>query len=78
VNWFAYPATGYDATFTTAVHAAGFAGGLTTVPGWANPKDDRFRLPRLAVVGGTSPSQLLSQITSAESDPAPGESSSGT
>ncbi len=78
VNWFAYPSTGYDSTFTTAVHAAGFAGGLTTVPGWANPKNDRTRLPRLAVVGGTSPSQLLSQITSAENDPAPPESSSGT
>jgi hypothetical protein len=41
------------------------------VPGWANRSDDRFRLPRLRVLGGTSPSSLLAQIAGAESSPEP-------
>ena len=51
--------------------AAGFIGSTTAVPGWASPQGDRFRLPRLQVVGGTSPDQLLSQIASAQSNTAP-------
>jgi peptidoglycan/xylan/chitin deacetylase (PgdA/CDA1 family) len=66
VNWFGYPSGRYDATVITAVRAAGFAGGATVNPGWASPQGDRFRLPRLHVVAGTSPSALLSQIAAAE------------
>jgi hypothetical protein len=42
--------------------AAGFVGSMTVVPGWASPSEDPFRLPRLRVLGGTSPSALLAQI----------------
>jgi peptidoglycan/xylan/chitin deacetylase (PgdA/CDA1 family) len=66
VNWFAYPSGNYDANTVAAVRTAGFVGGLTLVSGWANPQSDRFRLPRIQVVGGTSPSKLLSQITAAQ------------
>ncbi len=65
-NWFSYPLGHYDATVINAVRAAGFVGATTSISGWASPQQDRFRLPRLEVVGGTSPSQLLSQIASAQ------------
>ena len=71
VNWFCYPSGHYDATVVDAVHAAGFVGSTTVVPGWATPEDDPFRLPRLRVLGGTSPSALLSQIASSEGDAPP-------
>jgi peptidoglycan/xylan/chitin deacetylase (PgdA/CDA1 family) len=66
VSWFSYPAGDYNATVTTAVSAAGYIGATTVNPGWASPQQDRFRLPRLVVVGGTSPSQLLAQIAAAK------------
>jgi len=65
VDWFAYPSGHYDATVIAALKAAGFVGSETVVPGWASPGEDRFRLPRLRVLGGTSPRALLAQITSA-------------
>ena len=37
------------------------------IPGWASPQSDPYRLPRLRVLGGTSPSALLEQIASAAS-----------
>jgi peptidoglycan/xylan/chitin deacetylase (PgdA/CDA1 family) len=64
-NWFSYPSGHYDATVTAAVRAAGFVGATTVNPGWASSQQDRFRLPRLPVLGGTSPATLLSQIDSA-------------
>jgi peptidoglycan/xylan/chitin deacetylase (PgdA/CDA1 family) len=69
VNWFSYPSGDYDPTVIAAVRAAGFVGSTTVIPGWASPQRDRLRLPRLQVVGGTSPSALLSQIASAQRDP---------
>jgi peptidoglycan/xylan/chitin deacetylase (PgdA/CDA1 family) len=66
VNWFGYPAGHYNPTVTAAVTAAGFTGATTLAPGWASPQEDRSRLPRLQVNGGTTPSQLLSQIASAQ------------
>jgi peptidoglycan/xylan/chitin deacetylase (PgdA/CDA1 family) len=66
VNWFSYPSGRYDPTVTAAVRDAGFAGSTTVVHGWASPQGDRFRLPRVPVVGGTAPSDLLSQIAAAE------------
>jgi peptidoglycan/xylan/chitin deacetylase (PgdA/CDA1 family) len=72
VNWFAYPSGHYNTTVIHALKAAGFVGSETVVPGWAAPRDDRFRLPRLRVAGGTSGQQLLAQIANARSAaPAP-------
>jgi peptidoglycan/xylan/chitin deacetylase (PgdA/CDA1 family) len=72
VNWFCYPSGHYNSTVIDAVRAAGFVGSTTVIPGWASPRSDPFRLPRLRVLGGTSASQLLAQIASAEAvAPAP-------
>ena len=77
VNWFCYPSGHYDATVIAAVEAAGFVGSTTVIPGWATPGEDPYRLPRLRVLGGTSPSALLDQIASAESSSAPPDSYGG-
>ncbi len=77
VNWFCYPSGHYDATVIAAVKAAGFVGSTTVIPGWANPSEDPYRLPRLRILGGTSPSALLDQIASAESSGAPPASYGG-
>jgi len=71
VNWFCYPSGHYDATVIAAVKAAGFVGSTTVIPGWASPGEDSYRLPRLRVLGGTSPSGLLDQIAQAQSDGTP-------
>jgi len=71
VNWFCYPSGHYDATVIAAVRAAGFLGSTTVVPGWATRREDPFRLPRLRVLGGTTPSELLAQIAGAQGAPAP-------
>jgi peptidoglycan/xylan/chitin deacetylase (PgdA/CDA1 family) len=65
VDWFAYPSGHYNATVVQALKAAGFMGSETVVPGWATRDDDPFRMPRLRVVGGTSPQALLAQIADA-------------
>jgi peptidoglycan/xylan/chitin deacetylase (PgdA/CDA1 family) len=71
VNWFCYPSGHYNATVIDAVRAAGYVGSTTVVPGWASPQSDPYRLPRLRVLGGTSPSALLAQINSAQANAAP-------
>ena len=71
VNWFCYPSGQYNATVIAALRAAGYIGSTTVVPGWAGPSTDPFRLPRLRVLGGTSPGALLSQIATAQTAPAP-------
>jgi peptidoglycan/xylan/chitin deacetylase (PgdA/CDA1 family) len=71
VNWFCYPSGHYNATVIAAVRAAGFVGSTTVLPGWATRSDDPFRLPRLRVLAGTTPSALLAQIAAAEHSPAP-------
>jgi peptidoglycan/xylan/chitin deacetylase (PgdA/CDA1 family) len=65
LNWFAYPLGAYNSTIVSAVRSAGFVGATTLVSGWASPSADRFRLPRLEVAGGTSPTALISQIAAA-------------
>jgi peptidoglycan/xylan/chitin deacetylase (PgdA/CDA1 family) len=65
VNWFCYPSGQYDPTVVAAVKAAGFAGSTTVVPGWADRADSLYALPRLRVLGGTSPAALLAQIAGA-------------
>jgi peptidoglycan/xylan/chitin deacetylase (PgdA/CDA1 family) len=77
VNWFCYPSGHYDATVIAAVKAAGFVGSTTVIPGWATPSEDPYRLPRLRVLGGTTPSGLLDQIASAESSGSPPASYGG-
>ena len=68
VNWFSYPSGHYDATVIAAVRAAGYVGSTTVNTGWASPQQERFRLPRLQVLGGTSPPALLSEIASAKAN----------
>jgi peptidoglycan/xylan/chitin deacetylase (PgdA/CDA1 family) len=71
VNWFCYPSGHYDATVIAAVRAAGFVGSTTVIPGWASPASDLYRLPRLRVLRGTSPSALLGEIASARTSSPP-------
>jgi peptidoglycan/xylan/chitin deacetylase (PgdA/CDA1 family) len=77
VNWFCYPSGHYDPTVIAEVKAAGYLGSTTVVPGWASPQSDPYRLPRLRVLGGTSPQQLLAEIASIRDDPPPPASYSG-
>lgn len=65
VNWFCYPSGRYNPTVVAAVEAAGFVGSTTVVPGWATRAEDRYRLPRLRVLGGTTPQELLALIADA-------------
>jgi peptidoglycan/xylan/chitin deacetylase (PgdA/CDA1 family) len=78
VNWFCYPSGHYDATVVAAVRAAGFKGSTTVVPGWAHRSDDPYRLHRLRVLGGTTPSALLSLIAAIRDDPPAPASYNGT
>ncbi len=76
-NWFCYPSGHYDDTVVAEVKAAGYTGSTTVVPGWAHPEDDPYRLHRLRVLGGTSPSALLSQIAAVRDEPTAPSSYSG-
>jgi peptidoglycan/xylan/chitin deacetylase (PgdA/CDA1 family) len=71
VNWFCYPSGHYNATVIAAVREAGFRGSTTVVPGWATPREDPYRLPRLRVLGGTSGEGLVSLVEGTKSEPAP-------
>lgn len=64
-DWFCYPSGDYNPTVVAEVRAAGYVGATTVVPGWARPGEDRYRLPRLRVLAGTSPQGLLALITDA-------------
>jgi peptidoglycan/xylan/chitin deacetylase (PgdA/CDA1 family) len=77
VNWFCYPSGHYDATVIAAIKSAGYTGSTTVVPGWAGPESDPYRLPRLRVLGGTSPESLLSELATIRNDPPPPSSYSG-
>jgi peptidoglycan/xylan/chitin deacetylase (PgdA/CDA1 family) len=77
VNWFCYPSGHYDATVIAAVTAAGYKGSTTVVPGWAAPREDPYRLPRLRVLGGTSAQSLLAEIAAIRDDPPPPSSYGG-
>jgi peptidoglycan/xylan/chitin deacetylase (PgdA/CDA1 family) len=78
VNWFCYPSGHYNPTVINAVKAAGYVGSTTVVPGWASPdEDDPYRLPRLRVLGGTSPEGLLAELAAIRSNPAPPPSYGG-
>jgi|HubBroStandDraft_3_1064219.scaffolds.fasta_scaffold25792_3 peptidoglycan/xylan/chitin deacetylase (PgdA/CDA1 family) len=77
VNWFCYPSGHYNATVLAEVKAAGYVGSTTVVPGWANPTEDPYRLPRLRVLGGTSPGALLAEIAAIRSNAPPPASYGG-
>lgn len=78
VNWFCYPSGHYNLTVINAVKAAGYVGSTTVVPGWASPSEDPYRLPRLRVLGGTSPESLLAELAAIRSNPAPPASYGGS
>ncbi len=71
VNWFCYPSGHYNAAVLAAVQAAGYRGSTTVVPGWAQPGEDPYRLPRLRVLGGTAGGQLLGEIAAIRGEPPP-------
>jgi peptidoglycan/xylan/chitin deacetylase (PgdA/CDA1 family) len=71
VNWFCYPSGHYNATVIAEVKAAGYVGSTTVVPGWATRSEDPYRLPRLRVLGGTSPQALLNEISAVRSNAPP-------
>jgi peptidoglycan/xylan/chitin deacetylase (PgdA/CDA1 family) len=71
VNWFCYPSGHYNATVIAEVKAAGYVGSTTVVPGWASSSEDSYRLPRLRVLGGTSPQALLAELAAIRPNPAP-------
>jgi peptidoglycan/xylan/chitin deacetylase (PgdA/CDA1 family) len=73
-EWFCYPSGDYDGAVIAAVKAAGFRGSTTVIPGWASPDEDSYALPRLRVLGGTSPATLLSEIAGIRGDAPPGSS----
>jgi peptidoglycan/xylan/chitin deacetylase (PgdA/CDA1 family) len=77
VNWFCYPSGHYDSRVIAEVKAAGYTGSTTVVPGWGQPDGDPYRLPRLRVLGGTSPQALLSEIAAIREDPPPPASYTG-
>ncbi len=77
VNWFCYPSGHYDSRVIAEVKAAGYTGSTTVVPGWGQPSGDPYRLPRLRVLGGTSPQALLSEIAAIREDPPPPASYTG-
>jgi peptidoglycan/xylan/chitin deacetylase (PgdA/CDA1 family) len=77
VNWFCYPSGHYNANVIAAVKTAGYTGSTTVVPGWAHPSEDRYRLHRLRVLGGTSPQALLAEIAAIHEDPPAPASYSG-
>jgi peptidoglycan/xylan/chitin deacetylase (PgdA/CDA1 family) len=71
VNWFCYPSGHYNAAVVAEVKAAGYVGSTTVVPGWASPAIDPYHLPRLRVLGGTSPQALLELISAARRNAPP-------
>ncbi|HXC45059.1 MAG TPA: polysaccharide deacetylase family protein [Solirubrobacteraceae bacterium] len=77
VNWFCYPSGHYNLKVINEVKAAGYVGSTTVVPGWASPGEDPYRLPRLRVLGGTSPESLLSELAAIRSNQAPPASYGG-
>jgi peptidoglycan/xylan/chitin deacetylase (PgdA/CDA1 family) len=77
VNWFCYPSGHYNAAVIAELKAAGYVGSTTVVPGWASPSQDSYRLPRLRVLGGTSGSELVSEVGAIRSNQAPPASYSG-
>jgi peptidoglycan/xylan/chitin deacetylase (PgdA/CDA1 family) len=73
-SWFCYPSGRYDPLVAEVVKEAGYEGSTTVVPGWASPTSDPYRLPRIRVLGGTTPQRLLELVAGNRADPPPPES----
>jgi peptidoglycan/xylan/chitin deacetylase (PgdA/CDA1 family) len=73
-SWFCYPSGRYDPLVAEVVKEAGYVGSTTVAPGWASPAGDPYRLPRIRVLGGTSPQALLELVAGNRDDPPPPES----
>jgi peptidoglycan/xylan/chitin deacetylase (PgdA/CDA1 family) len=69
VNWFCYPSGHYDTAVVAMVKAAGYRGSTTVVPGWAHASEDRYRLHRLRVLGGTTGAGLLDLVEGTRANP---------
>ena len=76
-DWFCYPSGRYNPTVEAAVKNAGYVGATTTIPGWARPAGDPYRLERIRVLGGTSPQALLSLIAATRTNGPPPPSYTG-
>jgi peptidoglycan/xylan/chitin deacetylase (PgdA/CDA1 family) len=74
VQWFCYPSGRYDGAVVSVVKSSGYIGATTVVPGWANQRSDLYRLPRLRVLAGTSPSALLGLIAGTRENRPPPDS----
>jgi peptidoglycan/xylan/chitin deacetylase (PgdA/CDA1 family) len=74
VHWFCYPSGHYDPAVVAAVKSAGYNGATTVVPGWATSGSDLYRLPRLRVLAGTTPTTLLTLIAGTHHNPPPPQS----
>jgi peptidoglycan/xylan/chitin deacetylase (PgdA/CDA1 family) len=73
-SWFCYPSGRYDPLVAEVVKEAGYVGSTTVIAGWASPTDDPYRLPRIRVLGGTTPQQLLDLVAGTRDDAPPPES----
>ena len=78
VNWFCYPSGHYDATVVAAVRPPATRDRRPSCPAGRTASDDRYRLHRLRVLGGTSPAALLSLIAATRDDPPAPASYNGT
>ena len=74
VHWFCYPSGHYDRAVLAIVKSSGYTGATTVVPGWANLRNDRYRLPRLRVLAGTSPAALLALVAGTRGNRPPPDS----
>ena len=63
VNNFCYPAGRFDATVIAAVKAAGYAGAMTEVPGYAN-RGRPYELNRFEILGSSGVEGLASDLAS--------------
>jgi peptidoglycan/xylan/chitin deacetylase (PgdA/CDA1 family) len=63
--FFCYPAGRFNTTVVAAVHAAGYRGATTTLPGPATARDDPYQLPRVRVTGGETAGSVLAVLRSA-------------
>lgn len=62
---FAYPYGSFSDNTVTIVREAGFAAGVSVVPGTVNPDSDLMRLPRNHVGRSTSPAQFKGIVSGA-------------
>lgn len=62
IYWFAYPYGSYNASAVSALDAAGYMLGYTTVPGVWQSTGERLQLPRVLVPGGADLNQFAAAV----------------